>query len=147
VFAEHLRKAGSTTTASTVRSIRPRSHSAAKPSDTAGAAIACALFRSRNAFSDVTLQRYTDGKMAEPTAATQYSDPGSVVGDGVSGGEPHAPAHLDGAKAHQLREKGITATDVAKTLGVSHAIVYRYLAHGAAGANLGVSADALTISP
>ena len=34
----------------------------------------------------------------------------------------------DAAKARQLREKGITATDIAKMLGVSRATVYRYLA-------------------
>jgi predicted transcriptional regulator len=34
----------------------------------------------------------------------------------------------DAAKARQLRQKGITATDIAKMLGVSRATVYRYLA-------------------
>ena len=33
-------------------------------------------------------------------------------------------------KARQLREKGITATDIAKMLGVSRATVYRYLSDG-----------------
>jgi predicted transcriptional regulator len=33
----------------------------------------------------------------------------------------------DAAKAHQLGEKGITATDIAKALFVSRATVYRYL--------------------
>jgi predicted transcriptional regulator len=36
----------------------------------------------------------------------------------------------DAAKARQLREKGITATDIAKMLGVSRATVYRYLSDG-----------------
>ena len=36
----------------------------------------------------------------------------------------------DAAKAHQLREKGITATDIAKMLGVSRATAYRYLSDG-----------------
>jgi predicted transcriptional regulator len=35
----------------------------------------------------------------------------------------------DAAKARQLREKGITATAIAK-LGVSRAAVYRYLSDG-----------------
>jgi predicted transcriptional regulator len=34
----------------------------------------------------------------------------------------------DAAKARSLRDKGITATDIAKVLGVSRATVYRYLA-------------------
>ena len=34
------------------------------------------------------------------------------------------------AKAGQLREKGISATDIAKMLGVSRATVYRYLSDG-----------------
>jgi hypothetical protein len=33
----------------------------------------------------------------------------------------------DAAKARQLRNKGISATDIAKMLGVSRATVYRYL--------------------
>jgi AcrR family transcriptional regulator len=37
----------------------------------------------------------------------------------------------DAAKARQLREKGIAATDIAKMLGVSRATVYRYLSDGA----------------
>jgi AcrR family transcriptional regulator len=35
------------------------------------------------------------------------------------------------AKARQLREKGIVATDIAKMLGVSRATLYRHLADGA----------------
>ena len=36
----------------------------------------------------------------------------------------------DAAKARSLRDKGITATDIAKMLGVSRATVYRYLSDG-----------------
>ena len=39
-------------------------------------------------------------------------------------------ACADAAKARQLREKGIAATDIAKMFGVSRATVYRYLADG-----------------
>jgi predicted transcriptional regulator len=34
----------------------------------------------------------------------------------------------DAAKARNLRDKGVTAADIAKMLGVSRATVYRYLA-------------------
>ena len=37
----------------------------------------------------------------------------------------------DAVKARSLRDKGITATDIAKMLGVSRATVYRYLSEGA----------------
>jgi predicted transcriptional regulator len=33
-------------------------------------------------------------------------------------------------QARQLRQKGITASDIAKMLGVSRATVYRYLSDG-----------------
>jgi transcriptional regulator with XRE-family HTH domain len=46
------------------------------------------------------------------------------------GGRPRKVNDADGAKARQLREKGIAATDIAKMLGVSHATVYRYLSNG-----------------
>ena len=42
-----------------------------------------------------------------------------------------ARARSDDAKARQLREKGNTATDIAKILGVSRATVYRHLADDA----------------
>ena len=42
-------------------------------------------------------------------------------------GRPRKVDDADAAKARQLREKGITATDIAKMLGVSRATVYRYL--------------------
>lgn len=45
---------------------------------------------------------------------------------------PRKVDDADAAKARSLREKGITATDIAKMLGVSRATVYRYLAVDAA---------------
>ena len=45
---------------------------------------------------------------------------------------PRKVNDADAAKARSLREKGITATDIAKMLGVSRATVYRYLTVGAA---------------
>jgi predicted transcriptional regulator len=42
-------------------------------------------------------------------------------------GRPRKVDDADAAKARKLREKGITATDIAKMLGVSRATVYRYL--------------------
>ena len=45
--------------------------------------------------------------------------------NGRKGGRPRK---VDDADARHLREKGITATDIAKMLGVSRATVYRYLA-------------------
>ena len=36
------------------------------------------------------------------------------------------------AKARQLRDKGIAASDIAKMLGVSRATAYRYLNEGSA---------------
>ena len=47
------------------------------------------------------------------------------------GGRPRKVDNADAAKARQLREKGITATDIAKMLGVSRATMYRYLSDGA----------------
>src|SRR4029078_3671727 len=41
------------------------------------------------------------------------------------GGRPRKVDDADAAKARQLREKGITATDIAKMLGVSRATAYR----------------------
>jgi DNA invertase Pin-like site-specific DNA recombinase len=51
---------------------------------------------------------------------------------GRKGGRPRKVDDADAAKARQLRDKGITATDIAKMLGVSRATVYRYLADDAA---------------
>ena len=55
----------------------------------------------------------------------------AAAADGRMGGRPRKVDDADAAKARQLREKGITATDFAKMLGVSRAIVYRYLSDGA----------------
>ena len=52
--------------------------------------------------------------------------------NGRKGGRPRKVDDADAAKARSLRDKGITATDIAKMLGVSRATVYRYLAEGAA---------------
>ncbi len=43
------------------------------------------------------------------------------------GGRPRKVDEADAAKARQLRQKGIAATDIAKMLGVSRATAYRYL--------------------
>ena len=54
---------------------------------------------------------------------TVISDPGAPPADR----RPRKVDDADAAKARQLRQKGITATDIAKMLGVSRATVYRYL--------------------
>ena len=46
---------------------------------------------------------------------------------GARGGRPRKVDDADAAKARQLRDKGIAATDIAKMLGVSRATAYRYL--------------------
>ena len=46
---------------------------------------------------------------------------------GRKGGRPRKVDDADAAKARQLRAKGITASDIAKMLGVSRATAYRYL--------------------
>ncbi len=48
--------------------------------------------------------------------------------NGRHGGRPRKVDDADAAKARTLREKGITAHDIAKMLGVSRATVYRHLA-------------------
>jgi DNA invertase Pin-like site-specific DNA recombinase len=53
---------------------------------------------------------------------------GAAAANGRKGGRPRKVDDADAAKARQLREKGITATDIAKMLGVARATVYRYLA-------------------
>ena len=55
----------------------------------------------------------------------------AAAANGRKGGRPRKVDDADAAKAHQLREKGITASDIAKMLGVSRATVYRYLSDGA----------------
>jgi DNA invertase Pin-like site-specific DNA recombinase len=52
----------------------------------------------------------------------------AAAANGRKGGRPRKIDDADAAKARQLREKGIAATDIAKMLGVSRATVYRYLA-------------------
>jgi len=52
----------------------------------------------------------------------------AAAANGRKGGRPRKVDDADAAKARHLREKGIAATDIAKTLGVSRATVYRYLA-------------------
>ncbi|HNK14527.1 MAG TPA: recombinase family protein [Nitrospira sp.] len=52
----------------------------------------------------------------------------AAAANGRMGGRPRKIGDTDTAKARQLRDKGIAATDIAKMLGVSRATVYRYLA-------------------
>jgi len=54
----------------------------------------------------------------------------AAAANGRKGGRPRKVDAADAAKARQLKEKGITATDIAKMLGVSRATVYRYLSEG-----------------
>ena len=54
--------------------------------------------------------------------------------NGTKFGRPRKIDDAAAAKARQLREKGIAATDIAKMLGVSRATVYRYLGEDAAAA-------------
>ncbi|WP_125079867.1 recombinase family protein [Mycobacterium sp. P7213] len=56
----------------------------------------------------------------------------AAAANGRRGGRPRKVDDADAAKARDLREKGIAATDIAKMLGVSRATVYRYLAGSAA---------------
>jgi DNA invertase Pin-like site-specific DNA recombinase len=51
----------------------------------------------------------------------------AAAANGRKGGRPRKVDDADAAKARRLRDKGITATDIAKMLGVSRATVYRYL--------------------
>ena len=56
---------------------------------------------------------------------------GLIAAAANGGGRPRRVDDADAAKARQLREKGIAASDIAKMLGVSRATVYRYLSDGA----------------
>ena len=56
----------------------------------------------------------------------------AAAANGRKGGRPRKVDDADAAKARQLREKGITATDIAKMLGVSRAYCYRFLAEDGA---------------
>lgn len=51
----------------------------------------------------------------------------AAAANGRKGGRPRKVDDAEAAKARDLREKGIAATDIAKMLGVSRATVYRYL--------------------
>ncbi len=51
----------------------------------------------------------------------------AAAANGRKGGRPRKVDDASAAKARQLRDKGITATDIAKMLGVSRATIYRYL--------------------
>jgi DNA invertase Pin-like site-specific DNA recombinase len=55
----------------------------------------------------------------------------AAAANGRKGGRPRKVDDVDAAKARQLRDKGIAATDIAKMLGVSRATVYRYLVDAA----------------
>lgn len=52
----------------------------------------------------------------------------AAAANGRKGGRPRKVDDADVAKARNLWDKGISATDIAKMLGVSRATVYRYLA-------------------
>ena len=52
----------------------------------------------------------------------------AAAANGRKGGRPRKVNDADAAKARSLRDKGVTASDIAKMLGVSRATVYRYLA-------------------
>jgi DNA invertase Pin-like site-specific DNA recombinase len=54
----------------------------------------------------------------------------AAAANGRKGGRPRKVDDAAAAKARQLKEKGITASDIAKMLGVSRATVYRYLSDG-----------------
>jgi DNA invertase Pin-like site-specific DNA recombinase len=56
----------------------------------------------------------------------------AAAANGRKGGGPRKVDDADAAKARQLRQKGITATDIAKMLSVSRATVYRYLSDASA---------------
>jgi DNA invertase Pin-like site-specific DNA recombinase len=56
----------------------------------------------------------------------------AAAANGRKGGRPRKVDDAAAAKDRQLRQKGITATDIAKMLGVSRATVYCYLAEDGA---------------
>ncbi len=51
----------------------------------------------------------------------------AAAANGRKGGRPRKVDDADAAKARKLKEKGISAPDIAKMLGCSRATVYRYL--------------------
>ncbi|UJC79249.1 recombinase family protein [Rhodococcus erythropolis] len=52
----------------------------------------------------------------------------AAAANGRKGGRPRKVTDADAIKAQQLREKGISAPDIARMLDCSRATVYRYLA-------------------
>ncbi|NHP17810.1 helix-turn-helix domain-containing protein, partial [Rhodococcus sp. IC4_135] len=52
----------------------------------------------------------------------------AAAANGRKGGRPRKVTDSDAIKARQLREKGISAPDIARMLDCSRATVYRYLA-------------------
>jgi DNA invertase Pin-like site-specific DNA recombinase len=54
----------------------------------------------------------------------------AAAANGRKGGRPRKVDDAAAIKARSMRDKGITATDIAKMLGVSRATVYRYLSEG-----------------
>jgi DNA invertase Pin-like site-specific DNA recombinase len=78
----------------------------------------------------VALRRSALPDMIERTRAGLAA----AAANGRKGGRPRKVDDADAAKARQLREKGIAAADIAKTLGVSRATVYRYLNEDSAAA-------------
>ncbi len=62
----------------------------------------------------------------------QQNEALTAAANGRKGGRPRKVDDADAVKARQLRDKGITATDIAKMLGVSRATVYRHLSDGTA---------------
>ena len=57
----------------------------------------------------------------------ERSRAGLAAANGRKGGRPRKVDDAAAAKARTLQDKGITANDIAKMLGVSRATVYRYL--------------------
>nr|WP_287041629.1 recombinase family protein [Mycobacterium sp.] len=55
----------------------------------------------------------------------------AAAANGRRGRRPRKVGDADAAKARSLHDKGVSATDIAKMLGVSRATVYRYLSDGA----------------
>jgi hypothetical protein len=93
---------------------------------TAGAADGKLDFQPKSRSSSAEVRRPAWPHRCERTRAGLAA----AAANGRKGGRPRKVDDADAAKARQLREKGITATDIAKMLGVSRATVYRYLSDG-----------------
>jgi DNA invertase Pin-like site-specific DNA recombinase len=76
---------------------------------------------------DATLEKSTT-LVPRPQIERTRARLAAAAANGRMGGRPRKVDDAHAAKAHSLRDKGITATDIAKMLGVSRATVYRYLA-------------------